>query len=53
MKPGPIALSWSGGKDGAHALQTLREQGRPPGVLLTTVEQESSRVHHHQIRLGR
>ena len=42
-----IALSWSGGKDSARALEQLREEGTPPGLLLTTVDEDSGRVTHH------
>lgn len=51
MTPTTTALSWSGGKDSAYALQMLREEGRPPAVLLTTVDEESSRATHHHVRL--
>jgi uncharacterized protein (TIGR00290 family) len=39
------ALSWSGGKDSALALQTLRrEPGGGPGALITTVTADYARV---------
>jgi diphthamide synthase (EF-2-diphthine--ammonia ligase) len=44
-----IALSWSGGKDSARALEQLREDGASPDLLLTTVDEESRRVTHHGV----
>jgi uncharacterized protein (TIGR00290 family) len=43
------ALSWSGGKDSALALWTLRRRGVEPRFLLTTVDEESGRVPHHGV----
>jgi uncharacterized protein (TIGR00290 family) len=43
------ALSWSGGKDSALALWTLREAGTPPDLLLTTVDEETATVPHHGV----
>jgi uncharacterized protein (TIGR00290 family) len=44
-----LALSWSGGKDSALALWTLRRDGTPPDVLLTVVDEGSGRVAHHGV----
>jgi uncharacterized protein (TIGR00290 family) len=44
-----IALSWSGGKDSARALEELRRNGSGPGVLLTTVDEETGSVTHHGV----
>ena len=44
-----IALAWSGGKDSAIALERLRGEGRPPGLLMTTVDEDSGRATHHGI----
>ena len=45
------ALSWSGGKDSALALQELRERGGPaPEVLITTVTAGHERVSMHGVR---
>jgi uncharacterized protein (TIGR00290 family) len=44
-----LALSWSGGKDSALALWTLRRAGTPPDVLLTVVDEASGRVAHHGV----
>ncbi|HJU83321.1 MAG TPA: hypothetical protein VJ600_03850 [Holophagaceae bacterium] len=44
-------LSWSSGKDSAHALQVLRQQGEVEVVgLLTTVNQAFNRVAMHAVR---
>jgi uncharacterized protein (TIGR00290 family) len=46
-----LALAWSGGKDSAMAMHVLQhESGRKPGVLLTTLSQESRRVSIHGVR---
>lgn len=45
-----LALSWSGGKDSALALWTLREAGRPPELLLTTVTETYDRISIHGVR---
>ena len=48
----PIAFCWSGGKDSALALHTLREDGRFRVVeLLTTVTEEFDRVSMHGVRV--
>ena len=45
-----VALSWSGGKDCALALWTLREEhGVEPVALLTTVDEADGSVSHHGI----
>jgi uncharacterized protein (TIGR00290 family) len=48
-----LALSWSGGKDSALALWTLRRQGTPPALLLTTYDETSGTIPHHGVALGR
>jgi uncharacterized protein (TIGR00290 family) len=46
-----LSLGWSGGKDSALALWTLRErEGRLPGSLLTTITAEYDRVSMHGVR---
>lgn len=46
-----LSLAWSGGKDSALALWTLRErEDRLPGLLLTTVTAEYERVSMHGVR---
>jgi uncharacterized protein (TIGR00290 family) len=45
-----IALSWSGGKDSALALQTLRAYGTEPSALVTTVTEEYDRISMHGVR---
>jgi uncharacterized protein (TIGR00290 family) len=48
---GPVALSWSGGKDSALALWALREEmGAEPVALLTTVTEDYDRVSMHAVR---
>ncbi len=48
---GPLALSWSGGKDSALALRALRdEHGIEPRALITTVTEEYARVSMHGVR---
>lgn len=44
-----LALSWSGGKDSAHALHVLTAAGDRPALLLTTVDESSGAVPHHGI----
>lgn len=47
----PLALSWSGGKDSALALWTLREELRTePVALLTTITEDYDRVSMHAVR---
>ncbi len=47
----PALLSWSTGKDSAHALHTVRSAGRFEVVgLLTTVSMETGRVSTHGVR---
>lgn len=46
-----LSLAWSGGKDSALALWTLREQeSRLPGSLMTTVTTDYARVSMHGVR---
>jgi uncharacterized protein (TIGR00290 family) len=45
-----ILLSWSTGKDSAWALHVLRQQGRPPAALLTTLNAVHDRVAMHAVR---
>jgi uncharacterized protein (TIGR00290 family) len=47
---GALALSWSGGKDSALALWTLRRDGREPAALLTTVTESYDRISMHGVR---
>ncbi len=44
------ALSWSGGKDSALTLWTLRDQGIEPLALITTVTDEYDRISMHGVR---
>jgi iron complex transport system substrate-binding protein len=46
----PLALSWSGGKDSALALWTLREQGLEPRALITTITETYDRASMHGVR---
>jgi uncharacterized protein (TIGR00290 family) len=46
----PIALSWSGGKDSALALWTLRHRLLEPEVLITTVTESYERISMHGVR---
>jgi uncharacterized protein (TIGR00290 family) len=46
-----LSLAWSGGKDSALALWTLREQeGRLPASLMTTITAEYERISMHGVR---
>jgi uncharacterized protein (TIGR00290 family) len=45
-----LALSWSGGKDSALALWTLRQDGREPAALVTTVTETYNRISMHGVR---
>jgi uncharacterized protein (TIGR00290 family) len=46
-----LSLAWSGGKDSALALWTLREQeGKLPASLMTTVTAEYERISMHGVR---
>jgi len=48
---GALALSWSGGKDSALALWTLRKElGQEPAALLTTFTEDYERVSMHAVR---
>ena len=44
------ALSWSGGKDSALTLWTMRRQGMEPEALITTVTDEYDRISMHGVR---
>jgi uncharacterized protein (TIGR00290 family) len=46
------ALSWSGGKDSALALWTLRRQQLQPEALITTVTEGYERISMHGVRRG-
>jgi uncharacterized protein (TIGR00290 family) len=47
----PIALSWSGGKDSALALDALRSDPRfEVAALFTTIAEQGRRVSHHGVR---
>ena len=45
-----VVLSWSGGKDSALALRTLREEGVEPVALLTTINEDHERISIHGVR---
>ena len=45
-----FALSWSGGKDSALALWTLRRERLEPEVLITTVTENYERISMHGVR---
>jgi uncharacterized protein (TIGR00290 family) len=45
-----FALSWSGGKDSALTLWTLRGQGAEPEALITTVTDAYDRISMHGVR---
>jgi uncharacterized protein (TIGR00290 family) len=46
----PFALSWSGGKDSALALWTLRRGLLEPAALITTVTEPYERISMHGVR---
>jgi diphthamide synthase (EF-2-diphthine--ammonia ligase) len=46
----PLALSWSGGKDSALVLWTLRGQRLEPRALITTVTDGFDRISMHGVR---
>jgi uncharacterized protein (TIGR00290 family) len=48
--PTPFALSWSGGKDSALVLWTLRRQRLEPEALITTVTESYERISMHGVR---
>ena len=50
MTPRPVALAWSGGKDSALALATLRSDGMNVAALLTTFTDDYDRVSMHGVR---
>jgi uncharacterized protein (TIGR00290 family) len=45
-----FALSWSGGKDSALVLWTLRREQREPEALITTVTESYERISMHGVR---
>ena len=45
-----LALSWSGGKDSALALQAVRAQGMEPDALITTITDGYERISMHGVR---
>jgi uncharacterized protein (TIGR00290 family) len=45
-----VVLSWSGGKDSALALWTMRAEGVEPAALLTTIVEDGDRVGTHAVR---
>lgn len=45
-----LALSWSGGKDSALALQAVRGQGMEPDALITTITDGYERISMHGVR---
>jgi uncharacterized protein (TIGR00290 family) len=47
---GTLALSWSGGKDSALTLWTLRQQQHEPQALITTVTETYNRISMHGVR---
>ena len=50
-RPAAFALSWSGGKDSALGLWTLlRESGREPRALITTITDGYDRISMHGAR---
>ena len=46
----PFALSWSGGKDSALALWSLRRRQLEPEALITTVTETYERISMHGVR---
>jgi diphthamide synthase (EF-2-diphthine--ammonia ligase) len=46
----PVALSWSGGKDSALVLWTLRRWLLEPEALITTVTESYERISMHGVR---
>jgi uncharacterized protein (TIGR00290 family) len=50
VRAGTVALAWSGGKDSALALATLRRDGRNVAALLTTFTDDYDRVSMHGVR---
>ncbi|HTT93906.1 MAG TPA: ATP-binding protein [Solirubrobacterales bacterium] len=45
-----VVLSWSGGKDSALGLWTMRAAGTEPVALLTTVNEDHGRISIHGVR---
>jgi uncharacterized protein (TIGR00290 family) len=51
VKPTPLVMSWSGGKDSALALyELIRDPQFEVVALMTTVSEEFRRVSHHGVR---
>jgi uncharacterized protein (TIGR00290 family) len=50
MTAGAVALAWSGGKDSALALASLRREGTSVAALLTTFTDDYDRVSMHGVR---
>jgi uncharacterized protein (TIGR00290 family) len=50
QRPRPFALAWSGGKDSALALWTLRRRLLEPEALITTVTETYERISMHGVR---
>ena len=48
--PAALVLSWSGGKDSALALWTLRRRQLEPQALITTVTETFDRISMHGVR---
>lgn len=49
---GAVVLSWSGGKDSALTLWSLRRDDEQVRALLTTVTDEYDRISMHGVRVG-
>ena len=49
-RAGNVALSWSGGKDSALTLWTLRRRRLEPEALITTVTESYERISMHGVR---
>jgi uncharacterized protein (TIGR00290 family) len=45
-----VVLSWSGGKDSALGLWTMRGEGIEPAALLTTINEDFERISIHGVR---
>jgi uncharacterized protein (TIGR00290 family) len=48
--PATFALSWSGGKDSALALWTMRREQLEPEALITTITERYDRISMHGVR---
>lgn len=47
--PATYAMSWSGGKDSALALQVAQDRGWQPKLLLTQLDEQRQSVNIHQV----